>query len=120
MTTDTDALNQAEREALIEPMYDAYRLGKYAPSEYLPMWHELTAKPVGTPESVALLAAAEKIIADRTADLLDERDRMLATIARVEALAAEWVADEVPATWVGMAKDRCGRRLRAALAGEDA
>lgn len=56
-------LSEADREALAEPVYDAYRLGRYGPAEYLPMWHELAKKPTGTPEHFALFERVETLLA---------------------------------------------------------
>lgn len=70
----------------------------------------------------ALIVAAVNALPD----LLDERDRMLATIARVEALAAEWECEPASDRMDDMVHVRfcpdCSRAaaLRAALAGEDA
>jgi hypothetical protein len=61
------ALTDDEREALAEPVYDAYRLGKFGAKEYLPMWHELDRKPMETPEAAAVIAAVERILAARAA-----------------------------------------------------
>lgn len=55
-------LTDEEKAFLAEPVYDAYRLGKYGEAEYLPMWHELEIPPTETPEHRAVYAAAEKII----------------------------------------------------------
>ncbi len=54
-----------EEEFLVEPLYDAYRLGVYQTEDYLPMWHELETKPTGTPEAQELLKRVRQIV-DRT------------------------------------------------------
>lgn len=60
-------LTDAEREAITEGVYDAYRLGCYSESGYQPMWHELDPKPTGTPEACAVARAVERIVAERVA-----------------------------------------------------
>lgn len=82
-------LTTEEREALAEPMYDAWRLARFAAHEYLPMWHELDAKPTGTPEHKALYAAVERILAARIAALRADLTARLTSDETVEQVARE-------------------------------
>lgn len=80
-------LAEAERESLAEPVYDTYRLGRYP--EYLPMWHELETKPVGTPEVQRLCAAVESIVAAR---LAAQAGRVAEVVEKVhqECIPSRW------------------------------
>lgn len=73
--------------------------------------------PDGLNDGALIVAAVNAL-----PDLLDERDRMLATIARVEALADEWERHgESPDYSAAFLVYRSSATaLRAALAGEDA
>lgn len=70
-------LTRASRELLAEPVYDAYRLGKYGESEYLDMWHELDVKPVSTPEMLRVYEVVASIVADILRDVADDPDLRL-------------------------------------------
>lgn len=83
-------LTEQEQKAVVEGVYDAYRLGRYGSEEYLPMWHELETKPLGTPEAQMVLRAVEAIIAGRDAE--------------VRRAAGEQIAQAIEA---GSPKDGC-------------
>lgn len=66
-------LTDAERGSLAEPVYDAYRLGKYGKQEYLPMWHELDhQQPPNSFELERVIDAVEAIVAAKIAEALRE------------------------------------------------
>lgn len=65
-------------ERLAEPIYEAYRLVSYGGAGYLPMWHELEAKPTG-PEVEALLAVVANLLAEREAEVREQ------IVAEIEA-----------------------------------
>lgn len=107
MSTDNDALRE-----LLADVDHGWRVAEQTHGEWYGIQSNYFALGNMSNESDARIAVAA---VNALPDLLDERDRMLATIARVEALAAEWEVDQ-GRTWIGS----LGEDLRVALAGEDA
>lgn len=85
-------LTDDERASLAEPVYDAYRLGKYGKQEYMPMWHELDhSQPPNSMETERVLDVVESIVAARLSALTAHRDELrVAVKANMDDLQKAW------------------------------
>ena len=65
------ALTEQDRDAVVEQLYEAYRLGRISGvSEHLPMWHEPESRArVPGVEAARLLEVVERIRAEAARDL---------------------------------------------------